>query len=198
MLVIPPDVQCECRRQTGVIGELRHHIIIVAVTHSHFRSLIFEWRPGMNIDHSANGVAPVERALRTSEHLDGRHVEHVAVERRGLKMGHAIHVKAHRRAFHLRHYAANGDGCGLPGAIVGDEKVGHEARNVGNVGHLSCLDLCPPDGRYRYGREVVPVGFVPGDDHFIQFVLRVDAVSVECRCHLRRGHEYQSREQLYG
>ncbi len=115
----------------------------------------------------ADGVAPVERALRALHHLDLGDVEQFLIELRGLGLGHAIDDHRHRRlgvpglGDAADHHEGGADVLGLH---QGD--VGRRRDEVARHGDALVADRLGGEGGHLHGRLLQ--GFralAGGDDH---------------------------------
>ena len=103
-------------------------------TEAHVGAVAAEGVAGVDPDESAHRVAPVEGALRATEHVEAFHVEEVEIVGAFVGVGHVVHVKADSRRVDARADAPDVDGRRDARAVVRHEEVGHEGRCAFYVG----------------------------------------------------------------
>ncbi len=77
--------------------ELAADRVLVAIARLDGRLELVGGLQGRDDDRAADGVAPVEGALRSLQHLDLLDVVQLLVELRGIRLQHAVHLHGDRR-----------------------------------------------------------------------------------------------------
>ena len=81
---------------------LRRALHTCAQAYLHVRTLIFHRVLGVDAHKSALGVLPVERALRTAQHVYSVHLIVVHIKRALAQQWHSVEIHSHRRIVNAR------------------------------------------------------------------------------------------------
>ena len=192
VVVAPREGKTEVGRKAGVVGQLHAAVGLSAGAQLQARALIGERREGVNVDGTPDGIATKESTLRSTKHLDAPHLGQVEVEGGVFKVGHAVHVERHRRAFGLGADAADVDGGVLLRPIVGHVEVGEHGGEFLDVAHLLVAQEVATQHRHRRWSEVALVEFELHDLGF--FKVHIVSGRIDRRVMCRR----ESREAKQG
>ena len=133
VLVADACAEGEVVCRTMVVCHARAIIIICGGTKHDVCALIVHWVLRIDADESANGVAPVERALGAAKDIDAVRVAQVLVHTAHACQGDIVHIHPHSRCADAAAHTTQVDAAGQAAAVGGYEESGDVGRQVLDV-----------------------------------------------------------------
>ena len=170
VVVESPERESQLVRQLGVVRHLRADVVIASVAHPDACVLIVQGVVCVNVDDAPDGVAAVERALRSPQHLHRCHVAQVAVERQRLVVRHAVHVESHAASVRLAAYTSYIYGAACARSVVRHIEVWYDGRQFPYARNLLVCQLSVRHRRARQWHQVLSGRLKVAYHHLVQFV----------------------------
>ena len=170
-VVVGADAQAGSVAEAGEFRYPGLPVAVAAAADGEAVALVFEGGKGVDVDDAAHGVPTVEGTLGAAEDFDALDVEEVEVEGGFVHVGDVVDVEADALAAAPGADAAQVDGGGHPGAVVGDEEVGNEGAEVFDGFDLAVVDPGGGDEGNGFGKALKGVGLFGGgaDDDLFGF-----------------------------
>ena len=152
----------------------------------------------MYLNKPAHGIAPVKRALRPAQNVNTFYVRIAEVERRFVYIGNIVHIQPHGRRIDARTDAADVNGSREPRTVIGDEQIGHYARQVLDRPDLCCLHflLRKHGGRSRLLAQL-QVFLRAGYHHHLLDIHHAQGIGVFGTCATPGGKPSQRQQDYF-